>query len=190
MSGGPIRKRNAHGKTARSKTGPVYESVGTDELQSPPPGSADPLERRRDGTLTSEGARAAARLRWEAAKMPDFAAKELGFVASEDFAPFDAARRDMLSVRRRELHEQTGGVSAGVGATLRGEAWLTAFAEYWATVAARTGDGEAMERAARFFKAASGERARAFDMASTEATARKNSPLGAADLASIFGGSR
>src|SRR5690606_18549360 len=117
-----------------------------------------------------------ARLRWEAAKVPNFAERELTFVPAPDFQPFEIARKDMLSTRRKELHESTGGVSAGVGATLRGEAWLTSFAEYWAKVGAETGDPDAMERAMRFFKSASGERARAWDMASIEAKARPKPP--------------
>lgn len=173
-SGGPLRKRQVHGKTASGERAPqtVWESVGTDEMRSPPPGSAAPLEHRKNGTWTSAGASAAARLRWAAAKVPDFASKELEFVPAPDFAPFDKGRRELTTKRRQELHESTGGVSAAVGATLRGEAWLTAFAEYWAKRAAETGDPDAMDRAMRFFKSASGERARAWDMASTEAQSR------------------
>lgn len=166
------RKRTAHGTAAAGGATIVFEATPTDELRPAPEGSAAPVERRDDGTITSAGAAELARMRWEAARMPDFAERELEKVPAPEFAPFDRARREYLSVRRQEMHVRTGGVSASVGATLRGEAWLTAFAEYYSTVASSTLDHEAAERALRFITKASTERAKAWDTAVIEAESR------------------
>jgi len=167
------RKRSAHGKGADSIV--AYEAPQTDELRPAPPGAAAPVQRRDDGTVTPQGAKELARMRWEAAATPDFAARELERLPAPDFAPFDQARREYLSQRRKELHERTGGVSAGVGATLRGEAWLTALGEYYATVATTELDHEAADRAQKFLSKASIERAKAWDMATVEAGKRPQS---------------
>lgn len=164
------RKRTAHGNGAGAVI--AYEAPQTDELRPAPPGAAAPVERRTNGTVTRDGAKELARMRWEAAATPDFASRELERVPAPDFAPFDKARREYLSQRRKELHEQTGGVSAAVGATLRGEAWLTSLGEYYATVAASELDHEAADRALRFLSKASIERAKAWDLAVVEAKRR------------------
>jgi hypothetical protein len=171
-----MRRRTAHGNAAKHGATVVFETTPTDELRPAPEGSAAPVERRENGTVTPEGAAELARMRWEAAKMPDFAERELDVVPAEDFAPFERARREYLSHRRKELHESTGGVSAAVGGTLRGEAWLVALGEYYATVAATTLDGKAADRAAKFLQGASIERAKAWDLAVLEATARRDAP--------------
>jgi hypothetical protein len=167
-----VRKRKAHGNAANGGATIVFEVPPTDELRPAPAGSAAPVERRGDGTVTPQGAAELARMRWEAERMPDFAERELDVVPADAFAPFDRARREYLSHRRQELHTATGGVSAGVGGTLRGEAWLVAIGEYYATVAATTLDGKAADRAARFLQSASIERAKAWDLATLEARAR------------------
>jgi hypothetical protein len=107
--------------------------------------------------------------------MPDFAERELTFVPLDDFKPFDGARRELLSTDRQQLHDALGCVPAAAGATLRGAAWCTALAEFWATQAAKTGDPEAAERAARLFKSASMERAKAWEMTRAFAASRRKS---------------
>jgi hypothetical protein len=154
----------------------AFEVPPTDELRPVPPGAAAPIDRRGNGTFTPEGAAAAARRRAELAKLPDFAAGELEFIPAEDFAPFDAARRELTTESGRDLAASTGGLSRSVWTIVRGACWLTSFAEYWATVAARTGDPEAAERASRLFQRASIERVKAEDLAAREAAARPKTP--------------
>lgn len=176
------RKRTPHGMLADTGATLTYESPATDELRPVAPDSAAPVERRTNGTVTPAGASELARMRWEAAKTPDFAERELDRVPAPDFAPFDKARKDYLGQRRRELHERTGGVSCAVGATLRGEAWLTAFGEYYATVAASEMDHESAERALKFLSKASIERAKAWDIAQVESDSRPRDPRAAHDF--------
>lgn len=176
----------ARGRQAELGASMTFDSV-PDGVRPALPGTADPVARRDDGTVTSAGAEVLARMRWEAAKNPDFAERELECVPTEEFAPFDAARRDLLRVERQQLHEIHGVVPAAVGTTLRGAAWLTAFAEYWAVQAAKSGDPDAAERAARLFKSASMERAKAWEMARAAAashpSSRKNPILDAIEAA-------
>jgi hypothetical protein len=171
----------------------VYETPATDELRSVPPGAADPIDRRCDGTFTAAGAAAAARRRAELAKLPDFAEGELEFIPVAAFAPFDDARRDLTRQSGTDLAAATGGLSRSVWTIVRGACWLTSFAEYWATVAAKTGDPEAAERASRFFARASIERVKAEDLASREAAQRpRTNPIDAlrARLAGTTGGTQ
>lgn len=166
------RRRKAHGNAAAGGATVVYETPPIDELRPVPAGASDPIERRKSGQFTSAGAAAAARRRADLAKLPDFAQSELDFIPTDDFAPFDAARRDLTRQTASDLASSTGGLSRGVGTIVRGACWLTSFAEYWAVVAARTGDPEAAERAGKFFQKASIERVKAEDLAAREAAAR------------------
>lgn len=167
-----MRRRRAHGAAAAAGATIVYEPVPSDELRAAPPEAAAPVERRPDGSVTSAGAAELARMRWEVARLPDFAERELDVVPAESFAPFDRGRRELIVQRRRELSEATGGVSCAVGTMIRGAAWMTAFAEHWAAEASRTGDAAAADRAARFFRLASVEHVKALDVAVTEARMR------------------
>lgn len=168
------RRRTAHGTAAANGATLVYESPATDELRPLAPAVAEPIEKRTNGTFTPEGAKVAARRRWELAKRPDFAKTELEFVPSKAFTPFDDARRKLTFERGTELAQLTGGLSRAVWTMVRGAAWLTAFAEFWAVEAAKTGSAEAAERAGRFFRQASMENAKALDIAAHEATARRD----------------
>lgn len=179
------RRRSAHGNAAKHGATVVFETTPTDELRPAPEGSAAPVERRNNGTVTPQGAAELARMWWEAERMPDFAERELDVLPAEGFAPFERARREYLSHRRQELHVATGGVSAAVGGTIRGEAWLVAFGEYWATVAAATLDGKAADRAAKFLQGASLERAKAWDLAVLEAQGRAKANPGDAHKAAF-----
>jgi hypothetical protein len=104
--------------------------------------------------------------------MPDFAERELDFIPLEAFAPFDEARRELTRATGSYLATSNGGLSCNVWPTVRGACWMTAFGEYWAAEAARTGDPKAAERAGRFFSMASIERAKADDAAAREASNR------------------
>lgn len=182
------RRRTAHGAAADGGATVVYETPPTDELRSVPAGSADRIERRSDGRFTAAGAAAAGRRRADLARVPDFAESELEFIPDPDFAPFDAARRDLTRQTASDLAATTGGLSRSVGTIVRGACWLTAFAEFWATVAARTGDPDAAERAAKFFARASIERVKAEDLAARDAAARptkKNSVLAAIEATGV-----
>ncbi len=172
------RRRTAHGNAAAGGSTVVFETPPTDELRPVPQGAADPIARRGNGTFTPEGAAAAARRRAELAKLPDFAEGELEFIPAEDFAPFDAARRELTMESGRDMATTYGGLDRSVWTVVRGACWLTSFAEYWATVAARTGDPEAAERASRLFQRASIERVKAEDLAARAAASRpKSNPL-------------
>lgn len=168
----PTRRRSAHGHAATLGQTIVYETVGTSELRPVPVGAADPIERRQDGRFTAAGAAAAGRRRADLARQPDFAEGELAFIPVEDFAPFDAARRELTVSSGSDLATNTGGLSRSTWTIVRGACWLTAFAEYWAVVAAKTGDPDAADRSGRFFARASVERAKAEDMAAREAKSR------------------
>lgn len=168
--------RTAHGNAAAGGATLVYETPPTDELRPVPPDASDPIQRRADGTFTSDGARAAVRRRADMAKLPDFAEGELEFVPLDEFVPFDAARRELTRQTGSDLATSTGGLSRSVWTIVRGACWLTAFAEYWAVVAARTGDPEAAERASRFFQRASIERVKAEDLAARDAATRRDNP--------------
>lgn len=166
------RRRAAHGRARELGTTVVYETPPTDELRPAPAGAADPIARREDGTFTPAGAAAAARRRADLAKLPDFAEGELEFIPAPAFAPFDDARRELTRQCGLDLAQSTGGLSRSVWTVVRGACWLTAFAEYWATVAAQTGDPDAAERAARYFSRASIERVKAQDLAALDAQGR------------------
>lgn len=167
------RRRSAHGAARAGGATVVYETPPADELRPVPAGAADPIARREDGTFTPAGAAAAARRRADLAKLPDFAEGELEFIPETAFAPFDDARRELTRQSGLDLARSTGGLSRGVWTVVRGACWLTAFAEFWATVAAQTGDPDAAERASRFFQRASIERVKAEDLAAREALARQ-----------------
>jgi hypothetical protein len=132
--------------------------------------------------FTSDTAREAARKRWALDRLPDFATKELEFVAHDDFAPFDACRRIGLEERRAEVYRTFNApLSVGVSAVLRGWAWLTAFAEFYAVQGAKTGSAGDMERSAKFFQKASIELAKAHELARAESAAHPRDPMAELD---------
>ncbi|HKY39257.1 MAG TPA: hypothetical protein VJN18_25140 [Polyangiaceae bacterium] len=160
------RDRELHGERQ------VYETV-TDGVRPVPAGAAAPVERRDDGTVTAAGAAELARMSAEARRLPDFGDRTQPWMPpAASLAPFDEARRDLLTQRRRELREATGGVDSGVGAQLRAWAYIHAAGEYWASQFYGTGDPEAFERMVRAFKASSSEDARMRDAAVWAAEAR------------------
>ncbi len=164
--------RTAHGNQARrGKNGKVWESV-PDGVRAVEPACAAPIERDPAGRFTRRGAAAAARRRQELAKVPDLAKGELAFIPTEDFAPFDMHRRELLSTRMSEVVTATGSASSGVMTSLRGYSWLVAFAEFYAQRAAKTGSDADADRSRRFFKDASVELAKAHELARVE-SARK-----------------
>lgn len=171
--------RTAHGAAAKGGETKVAEPVA-DGVRSAPEGSADPDSRRKDGTVTSEGAARLARMRWESAKVPDFGSKALPWLPPrEDLVPFDDARQDLLKRRREEIHTMTGEVSAGVGAQLRAWAYIQAAGEYWASRFFSEADSDAFARMVSAFKAASTEDAKLRDAAAWEAAARPKKHQGA-----------
>lgn len=161
----------ARGRQAELGETMTFDSV-PDGVRPALPDCAAPVERRDDGTVTPAGAAELARMRWEAERMPNYAERELEYIPAEAFRPFDAGRRDLLRVERQQLHEAHGAVTAAVGTILRGAVWMTSFAEYWATEAAKTGDPKAAERAARLFQRASMERAKTWELARASAASR------------------
>jgi len=165
--------RTPHGRAAKLGQTLVWETPPSDEQRTAPEGAAAPIGRRGNGTFTPEGARAAARLRVELGKRPDFAEGELEFVPAPAFAPFDAARRELLTGCGAEFFKATGGCSRRVWAIARGAAWLTALGEFWATEAAKSADGKAADRAAVLLSRASVEYQKAWDAACAEATNRE-----------------
>lgn len=173
---GPVRIRSSHGAAAARGQAIVVEVLPKDgqghHLRPAPPALAAPIERDTLGRFTPEGAMAAARRRADLAKLPDFLTRELEFAPAESFAPFDAARRDLLAVRISELVERYGTVSPGVVTVLRGWSWVFAFAEHAAMVAARDSDTKAEERACKYFRAASLELAKAHELARVEGVAK------------------
>jgi hypothetical protein len=186
--------RKAHGAAARGGQTVVWETPPSDEQRTAPDGASAPIERRSDGRFTPDGARAAARRRDALRERPDFAERELTYVPAEAFAPFEDARRGLLLGTGGEIFEATGGASRRVWAILRGATWLTAFGEYWATEAAKTGDGRAADRAAGLLSKASVEYQKAWDTACAEAGERGNRVPGQSQtarvLASITGGNK
>lgn len=154
----------------------VWENV-PDGVRPVPPNAAAPVERREDGTVTPAGAAELARMRHEAAKLPDFGDKSQPWMPPcEALAPFDAARRDLLTQRRQEIHALTGGVDSGVGAQLRAWAYIHAAGEYWASQFFGTGDPDAFQRMVGAFKAASTEDAKLREAAAWGAEARSKQP--------------
>lgn len=165
--------RRAHGNATKvgRQRDRVFE-VTPDGVQPVPPGAAEPHGRRPDGTVTAEGAAMLARRRWELDRMPDFGDSAAPWLPpAADLAPYDQARRELLVQRRDEIAKMTGGVSSGVGAALRGWAYLHAAAEYWAAKFF-AGDANAFEPMTRAVKAASAEDARVRDAAAWEAKSR------------------
>lgn len=152
--------------------GLTFETV-PDGVRSAPRSSAVPHAPRNGGRFTRASAREAARLRWEKARQPDFSDKVVPWMPPrEDLKPFDDARGELLIQRRNEIHRMTGGVSAGVGAMLRGWAYMHAAGEYWAASFFATGDPKAFANMKSAFRAASTEDAKLRDAAAWEATAR------------------
>lgn len=168
-----VSRRQNHGNDRKRRgSRPVYETT-TDGVRPVPAGSAAPVERRADGTVTPAGAAELARMKAEAAKLPDFGDRTQPWMPPADaLKPFDEARRDLLTQRRRELHEATGGVDSGVGAQLRAWAYIHAAGEYWASQFFGTGDPEAFGRMVSAFKAASTEDAKLRDAAAWAAESR------------------
>jgi hypothetical protein len=177
--------RKAHGTAAKGGQTHVWETPPSDEQRSAPEGAAVPINRRQNGTFTSDGARAAGRRRAELAKVPDFIEGELDFVPAPDFVPFDQARRGLLAGCGGEIFQATGGASRRVWAILRGAAWLTSLGEFWATTAAKTGDGKAADRAANYLSRASVEYQKAWDAACVEADGRREANPEAANADAI-----
>ena len=168
--------RAPHGAAKAGGAERVYEPVA-DGPRPVPPGSADPIARRTDGTFTPEGARAAAKVRQELAKLPDFGERVAPWLPPhEDLKPFDDARQDLLRQRRKEIHETTGGLDSGVGAQLRAWAYIHAAGEFWASQFFSSGDPNAFQRMVSAFKAASTEDAKLRDAAAWAAQARPKSP--------------
>ncbi len=163
--------RTAHGSAAKQGQSVAFECV-PDGLRPAPAALAEPIETDEAGRFTSAGAAAAARRRHELSKVPDFAKKELAFVPSAAFAPFDKARRALLSVRISELVTRFGQCSPGTVTVLRGWSWLVAFAEYYATKAAQEDSSGYAELAAKFYKNASIELAKAHEFACVEGQAK------------------
>ncbi len=172
------RKRAAHGALAATGVTSTWESTPSDEVRAAPVGSAAPVDRREDGTVTPAGAAELARRRWEAARMPDFGDKAAPWMPpSAELAPFDGARKDLLMQRRDELATMTGAVSSGVGAKLRGWAYVHAAGEYWGAQFFATGDAKAYHNMVGAFRAASVLEDQARDAAAWEAQARRNAPI-------------
>lgn len=164
--------RAAHGNAAAHGETLVAEPVA-DGVRPAPEGAAAPVERREDGTVTPEGAAELARMRWEAARQPDFGDRTTPWLPpSGELAPFDEARKDLLTQRRREIHELTGAVDSGVGAQLRAWAYIHAAGEYWASRFFASGDAEAFGRMVQAFKASSTEDAKLRDAAAWAANVR------------------
>jgi hypothetical protein len=166
-------RRAAHGALAATGATIAFEPCA-DGVRPVPPGVAAPIARREDGTVTPEGAAELARRGWEARRQPNFNDSAAPWLPpAEELAPFDGARKDLLSQRRDEICTITGGVSSGVGAQLRGWTYMHAAGEYWASQFFATGDPDAFERMVRAFKAASTEDCKLRDAAVWEAQARK-----------------
>lgn len=164
--------RPAHGAHAAGGATLACEPVA-DGVRPAPVGSAAPVERREDGTVTPAGAAELARMAAEARRMPDFGERAAAWLPpAAELAPFDGARRDLLAQRRAEVHALTGAVSSGVGAQLRAWAYIHAAGEYWASRFFATGDREAFESMVRAFRAASTEDAKLRDCAAWEAESR------------------
>jgi hypothetical protein len=144
---------------------------------------AEPLERDSAGRFTPAGAAAAARRLHALAKVPNFAERELEFIPAAGFAPFDRARRDLLSHRIHELVTQYGHCSPGTVTVLRGWAWMVSFAEYYATLAARDDRADFADLAAKHFKSASIELAKAHEFARVEGEAKPADPYKALEAA-------
>ncbi len=165
-------KRTAHGALAATGATIAFEPCA-DGVRPVPPGVAAPVERRLDGTVTPVGAKELGRRSGEARRQPNFNDSAAPWLPpAEELAPFDGARKDLLSQRRDEICTMTGGVSSGVGAQLRGWTYLHAAGEYWASQFFATGDPDAFERMVRAFKAASTEDCKLRDAAVWEAKAR------------------
>jgi hypothetical protein len=162
----------AHGNAKANGQTVVFEAV-PDGVRDAAPVAAAPLAGSQGKRFTSESAAYAARRRWELAKVPDFAKRELEFTPTDDFKPFDEGRRELLIAKAGELLAMTGGeVGAGVMTVVRGYSWLIAFAEFYAVRAAKTGSDDDADRARRFFKDASIELAKAHELQRAEAAAR------------------
>jgi hypothetical protein len=163
--------RPAHGTAAKRGKTMVFEAV-PDGMRPAPAPTTEPIETDAAGRFTSAGAAAAARRRHELAKLPNFAERELEFIPAESFKPFDKARRDLLSVRISELVTQYGHCSPGTVTVLRGWSWMIAFAEYYATKAAQEDSSSYADLAAKHFKNASIELAKAHEFARVEGAAK------------------
>ena len=180
----PVRIwRSAHGAAAAAGATKVAEPCA-DGVRPVPAGAAAPVERRDDGTVTSESAAELARMGHEARKLPDFGDRTQPWMPPcAALAPFDGARRDLLTHRRKEIHELTGAVDSGVGAQLRAWAYIHAAGEYWASQFFGTGSEEAFVHMVRAFKAASTEDAKLREAAAWAAEARPDRAQRQADAA-------
>jgi hypothetical protein len=183
--------RTPHGRTAELGTQQRVAEPVADGVRPVPDGAAAPVDRRDDGTVTAAGAVELARMRWEAAKAPNFGDSAAPWLPpSTDLEPFDAARRELLGQRRGEIHALTGAVDSGVGAQLRAWAYIHAAGEYWASKFFASGDAEAFGRMVSAFKAASTEDAKLRDAAAWAANARKAVNPTAAHAAALAAFSR
>ncbi len=93
------RFEDAHGRQAELGQTKCFVAV-PDGVRPAPPVSAAPSPLRKSGRFTAGpngSGTAAAKRKSSLAKVPDFVRTELDFVPAEDFAPFDQARRDILS---------------------------------------------------------------------------------------------
>jgi hypothetical protein len=161
-----------HGAAAKVEGASLVFEAVPDGVRAAPPIAAVPQAPRDGGRFTSDSASEAARKRWELAKQPDFARRELEFVPTEEFAEFDAGRRDLLERRSAEETTRTGACSSGTMTTLRGYTWLVAFAELYAARFAKAGNDDDADRARKFFKDASIELAKSMEIARAEAASR------------------
>jgi hypothetical protein len=186
-----LRKRTNHGRDRELRGERTVLETVTEPVAPAPDGSAAPVERGSDGRVTPAGAAVLARMRWEAATMPDFGDSAAPWLPpAPALAPFHDARAELLNGRRNELHAATGGVDRGTGAILRGWAYMHAAGEYWASDFFATGNPESFERMVRAFKAASAEEARARDAAVWAAQTRRSIDPGAAHRAALAAFSR
>jgi hypothetical protein len=161
--------RRQHGNARRTQgEGIRWENAHQDPAPKLPPGVGGDIPRDKGGRVQgSEAARQLASLRKAA---PDFVRRDVA--CTPEFEPFNRTRRALTRQRIAELHQQTGGVSRGVGARVRSAAWGYAFGEYLASRAAETGDPELMDRALTILSKASVEDEKARRLAIDEAASR------------------
>ncbi len=165
------RFEGAHGTSKEAGQTLVFQAVA-DGVHAAPPGVARPHVPRTGTQFDSASARSAAFRRWERAKQPDFARRELEFIPKVEFAEFEAGRRDLLDRRAAEETARTGACSSGVMTTLRGYTWLHSIGEFYAVRFAKTGSDDDADRARRFFKDASIELAKSMEIARAESMSR------------------
>src|SRR4051812_19697562 len=92
------RFSDAHGTAKRAGTELVFEAI-PDGIHDAEPAPAAAQPKPSGKPFTADTARSAAQRRWALAKVPDFARTELEYVPTDDFAPFDSGRRDLLDAK-------------------------------------------------------------------------------------------